>query len=56
MTAANGRHAAIANGSTTGIVVIDVADFTKFTAERGCSSLMAERFRTSSPCGAAGIR
>ena len=31
----NGRLAAIANGSTVGIVFIDVADFTQFTAHHG---------------------
>src|SRR5687768_10154053 len=31
----NDRLAAIANGSTVGIVFVDVADFTRFTAEKG---------------------
>jgi class 3 adenylate cyclase len=41
----NRRLAAIANGSTVGIVFIDVADFTRFTAEHG-DDVAVERLST----------
>lgn len=51
----NRKLAAIANGSTVGIVFIDVADFTRFTAEHG-DDVALERLSTLEDLIAGAIR